>query len=91
MNFQEFKNSLEDKLTVAFELLEYHYIPYAFGSGYAAYRINGYNYLITYDGRDNLITLKRSNHHEKYPDSNWIEIFEHQDLEIEGILKAIMS
>ena len=90
MNFQTFKDLLEEHFSVEFEMLEYHYSPYAFGSGYVAYHIKGYNYMIIYDGRDKVTTVKRSNKHENYKDANWTVIsFEQQGLDVETALRAM--
>jgi hypothetical protein len=80
MNLQEFKYDFENKLKdkIHFDLQEFHYLPYAFGHGILAYRINGYNYKFIYDGRDrdNTLLCERSSRHEKYANSNWYKQFE---------------
>ncbi len=78
MTLQEFKYDFENKLKdkIVFDLHEFHYLPYAFGHGILAYRINGYNYKFIYDGRDNTLTCERSNRHEKYANSKWDKQFE---------------
>ena len=57
MNLQEFKDDFEKKLkgNITFELLEFIYQPYLFGSGIIAFRVKGYNYKIIYDGRVTII------------------------------------
>ena len=68
-----FENQLSDEFD--FELLELHYLPYAFGSGTKAYRIKGRNIKIIFDGRDGLIETEISLPHEKYKNCNWTSIF----------------
>jgi len=77
MNFLEITAQFEAQIRLNFEieLLETNYSVYSFGSGFSAYKITGITFMIIYDGRDNLIYLKRSKHHEKYPNCSWIEIF----------------
>ncbi|MEO8085424.1 MAG: hypothetical protein ABI763_01315 [Bacteroidota bacterium] len=58
-----------------FELLEFHYVPYSFGSGMKAYRINGRAVKLVYDGRDYLATLYISEKHITYSRAEWTEIF----------------
>jgi hypothetical protein len=58
-----------------FELLELHYLPYAFGSGTKSYKINGRNIKITFDGREGIVGTEISLPHEKYESSNWTNIF----------------
>jgi hypothetical protein len=55
------------KKDLKYELLEMHYVPYSFGSGFVAYRINGRIVKIIFDGKDNLIESKISSRHERYP------------------------
>jgi len=94
MDFQQFKNDIESKLKgeTAFELQEFRYLPYAFGHGILVYRIKGYIFRFTYDGRDNLLTCERSNSHEKYPHCNWTVLFENSGLVLDkkqtDIIKA---
>lgn len=94
MNFQEFKNELEDKLKgkISFELLEFIYQPYVFGSGIIAYRIKGYNYMIIYDGRDNKLQIKRSKPHTEYARGReWLEILAVDGLNVEIISGALID
>lgn len=75
MDFLELKEQFETKLTEDFELLESHYVPYSFGSGFTAYRIRGRIVKIIYDGRDNQVELLVSANHDKYPQTTWTTIF----------------
>ena len=77
MDFLEITRLFEDQIKTdfEFELLELHYIPYAFGSGTKSYRINGRNIKIVLDGRDGIIETYISDRHEKYDSSNWSNIF----------------
>ena len=91
MDFLELKGQFETKLTEDFELLELHYVPYSFGSGFTAYRIRGRNVKIIYDGRDNQVELLVSANHDKYPHASWTTIFtgHSKDLIDYGITKLI--
>jgi hypothetical protein len=91
MDFQNFKNQLEQRLTVPFELLEFNYSPYLFGSGFLAYRINGHNFKFVYDGRDNNLNIYRSNHHEKYTESTWLGVFEQRGLDVDNFLNLLLG
>ena len=75
MDFLELKEQFESKLTEKFELLELHYAPYSFGSGFTAYRIKGRIVKIIYDGKDNQVELVVSANHDKYPHASWTTIF----------------
>jgi hypothetical protein len=77
LNFLEITRQFEDKIKADFEveLLELHYIPYAFGSGTKSYRINGRNIKIVFDGCDGIIEIYISGQHEKYDKSSWTNIF----------------
>jgi len=48
--------------------------------GTLVYSVNGYNVRFTYNGRDNLLTCERSNVHEKYPNCNWMSVFDSNGL-----------
>lgn len=77
MNFLELKEQFEYKLkdNFKFELLEFHYAPYAFGSGLTAYRITGRNVKVIYDGKENQIQFLVSSNHDKYANASWTTIF----------------
>jgi hypothetical protein len=77
MNFLELKEQFENKLKdkFKFELLELHYVPYAFGSGLIAYRITGRNVKAIYDGKENQVQLLVSSNHDKYANASWTSIF----------------
>ncbi|MDP4269896.1 MAG: hypothetical protein Q8909_07195 [Bacteroidota bacterium] len=68
MNLENFKADIEVRLNsiAEFELLEFHYQPYSFGSGLVVYRINGRIHKFVYDGRDNILTWLISKEHQKY-------------------------
>ncbi|HTA63541.1 MAG TPA: hypothetical protein VK835_13840 [Bacteroidia bacterium] len=82
MNFQEFKIDFENKLKdkVPFELLEFHYLPYIMGAGILVYRINGYTYKLTYEGRDAILMCEQSKLHEKYDKCTWGKLFQQSGL-----------
>jgi hypothetical protein len=69
MEFLEIVSDFESQISEEFkyELLEMHFVPYSFGAGFVAYRINGRTVKIIFDGKDKLIESKISNWHEKYP------------------------
>ena len=98
MDFLELTDRFEKNIKQNFEieLLELHYIPYSFGSGTKAYRINGRNIKIIFDGRDGLLETLISGHHEKYSSSNWTTTFngtatDFVDKEIEKIKVKLKS
>lgn len=69
------KFELQLKTNFEFELQEKSYLPYSFGSGIAAYRIKGNIYRLSYDGKDNIVELEKSENHQKYPNCNWKSLF----------------
>lgn len=75
MNFLELKEQFENKINDAFELLELHYAPYAFGSGMVVYRVKGQIIKVVYDGRDDYIELFVSSQHDKYANASWTTIY----------------
>jgi len=77
MNFLEIKEQFENRLKdkFKFELLEFNYSPYSFGSGLTAYRIAGRNVKVIYDGKDNQIQFLVSSNHENYVNALWTTIF----------------
>ena len=82
MNFEEFKSLLEKEVSSIkkFELLEYQYHPYSFGSGILVYRIGGRNFKFSYDGRDKDIEIDISKSHEKYPQCSWEKNMRFEDM-----------
>lgn len=74
MNFLKFKSDLEPNLPNEFELLEFSYLPYSFGSGTLAYKIKGACVLFVYDGKEDMLEIKRSKECQKYPDCAWQSI-----------------
>jgi len=77
LNFTEIVSQFENRASkdLKFELLEQRYMPYAFGSGFAAYRIKGRNLRIDFDGRDKGIEVSITPKHSKYPVNEWTSIF----------------
>jgi hypothetical protein len=78
MDFQQFKNYIEAifKDKVAFELVEFRFLPYSFGNGTLVLRVHGFVFRFIYDGRDNILICERSNKHEKYPRCIWDTLFQ---------------
>lgn len=62
MNFEDFRKDIESRLIskIEFELQEFNFLPYSFGSGLLAYRINGQNHKFIFDGRENELTWLKS-------------------------------
>jgi len=77
LNFIEIISQFENRTSkdLKFELLEQHYMPYVFGSGFAAYRIKGRNLRIDFDGRDRAVEVSITPKHLKYPVNEWTSIF----------------
>ena len=75
MDFEDFKKDIESRLIskIEFELQEYNFMPYSFGSGLLAYRINGQNHKFVFDGRENELTWLKSKPHKKYYESEFTE------------------
>lgn len=84
MTFEEFRIDIESKLQKIskFELLEYHYIPFSFGSGLLVFRIKGHNHKFVFEGRDNELTWFVSKPHNKYLEGEFIEIKKLHDLKL---------
>jgi len=76
MNFLQIKDSFEQLLAARMELLEIQYTPYAFGSGFCAYRLQGRNLLLIYNGKDDFVELLASKPHEPYPSKSWTKLYE---------------
>lgn len=78
MDFLEIISKFEKSILVdlGFELLEQHYVPYSFGSGFSVYRIKGENFKLEYDGKDSILSAFISEKHEKYPNATWENIFQ---------------
>ncbi|MBN8672216.1 MAG: hypothetical protein J0L80_16145 [Chitinophagales bacterium] len=79
-SFTEIVSAFEDWLKrryITYELLELYSTPYSFGSGFIAYKANGRNTKIVFDGRDNIVSIYVSPPHHKYPTNEW-------DLRFEG-------
>jgi len=75
MTFEEFRKDLENKLKsiAQFELIEYHYAPYAFGAGLIAFRIFGQIHKLIYEGKENELTWLINKSHKKYNDLEFKE------------------
>jgi hypothetical protein len=76
MDFLEMKTIMEQTIPYAHDLMEMHYVPYAFGSGFCAYKVRGKNIKLVYDGKDQQIQLLASDFHERYPPENWTILVE---------------
>ena len=70
---QQFEAHVAERLP--FELLETHYTPYAFGSGYAVYRIRGYLVELVFDGKDGFVTVNISAKHAAHPGTSSTEAY----------------
>ena len=77
MDFLKLSSELEEvlKSKYQYELLEMHYVGYAFGSGFSVFKIKGYLVRVNLDGRDDQIEISCSPKHEKYPNTKWKTIF----------------
>jgi hypothetical protein len=75
MNFEDFRKDIESRLIskIEFELQEFNFLPYSFGSGLLAYRINGQIHKFIFDGRENELTWLKSKTHQKYFGSDFTE------------------
>ena len=75
MNFENFRADIESKFNsaVEFELIEFNFQQYCFGSGMVAYRIKGRIHKFIYDSRDNILTWLISKEHQKYPGADLTE------------------
>jgi hypothetical protein len=93
MTLPEFKDILETtlKARTTFELLEYHYQWYCFGSGLIAYRINGFNFRLIFDGKEKELTVERSGPHEKYNGKPGKKIFSQWTLDVDSIVNEILK
>jgi|SRR5580693_4451369 hypothetical protein len=77
MTFLEMKSEFEVIIGqyTEFKLLELWYVPYAFGSGFAAYHVKGRNLKVLYDGKDFVMKVSIYPPHVKYPSKEETEIF----------------
>lgn len=95
MNFEDFRTQLETELrtVVKFELQEFIYQPHAFGSGLLGYRINGKCFKLTFDGRDQQLSLESSEPHEKYFGATWTELRTFNDLStnIQSVVELVVN
>lgn len=94
MTFEDFRSDIENKLSALapFELQEFHFQPYNFGSGILAYRVNGTIHKMEFDGRENQLRWFTSHSHEKYSKSTFKEVLSIQGLEIsKGQLDLIIN
>ncbi len=84
MNFEDFRKDIELKLRsiTEFELQEFHFLPYSFGSGSLAYRIKGQNHKFIFDGRENELTWLISKPYQKYSENNFTEFKRFYELNI---------
>lgn len=95
MKFEEFRIQLEEELInqTSFELQEYCYQPFSFGNGQLAYRIQGVNFRLTYDGRDNQLTIEASQRHQKYSEANWhtVTTLDGLTIQIEEVIEILLK
>lgn len=95
MNFEDFKTGIEKKFNSLgeFELIEFHFQPFIFGSGIVTYRIKGRFHKFIYDGRDNFVTWLVSKEHLKYFGVDFLEFKKFNGLIIseEELVKGINS
>jgi hypothetical protein len=93
MHFPQIQSEFEAEMIdlFRFELLEQQYHPGDFGSGLVAYKINGRNVKLIYDGKDNLLTAYVSPKHLHYPHDQWHDIYTEQPMNFfkEGIIKTL--
>jgi hypothetical protein len=84
MNFEDFRKDIESRLIskIEFELQEFNFLPYSFGSGLLAYRINGQNHKFIFDGRENELIWLKSKTHQKYTESDFAEFEKFDGLKI---------
>ncbi len=77
MNFDKVISFFEKEILVnkEFQILDLHYMPYAFGAGYKVYRIKGMNIKIAYSGKEDSIEIFSSLNHQKYPNATWKSVF----------------
>lgn len=93
MNFQDFKIEIENNLRnkIEFELIEFHYLGYAFGNGHLVYSIKGRVYAVIYDGKENNLIIERGKPHDKYPGGQREIILSQQGLDIHKTLTILTS
>jgi len=78
MEFLALITAFENILSISLklELLEQHYTPYSFGSGFVAYRINGRNLKLVFNGKDNYTECFLSKPHVKYSNvKDWSMVY----------------
>jgi hypothetical protein len=87
------KSEFEDIIRqyAEFKLLELWYVPYAFGSGFAAYHIKDRNLKILYDGKDYVMKVSIYPPHVKYPSKEETEIFYDSYSELIKNLREILN
>ena len=84
MNLEDFRKNIELKLSsiTEFELQEFHFLPYTFGSGFIVYRIKGYFHKFIFDGRECELTWLISKQQHKYSDNSFTEFKRFYELDI---------
>ncbi len=93
MNFLEFCKDIESRIKEVqpIELLELNYLPYCFGHGQVYYRVGGHIFNFSFDGRDNILTISKSDKHQKHPHATYINILTQSGLNIDSsALKSIL-
>jgi hypothetical protein len=73
MKFTELTAFIESSFEI--DLLELQYYPYTFGSGVVVYRIKGSNVKLVYDGKEDVLSVYKTEKHVKYPTDNWTSIY----------------
>jgi hypothetical protein len=95
MNFEDFRKNIELKLSsiIEFELQEFHFLPYSFGSGLLAYRIKGQFHKFIFDGRESELTWLISKQHHKYSENSFTEFkrFCELDISVEELENGIKN
>ena len=86
--------SLLNNSSFQYQLLESHYMPYAFGSGFNAYKLKQQYLKIVWDGRDHIVSVYSNHKHQNYPVSKWELKFEgnintFKQLDIKGIVDNV--
>jgi hypothetical protein len=74
-----------------FNLLELRYVPYAFGSGLAAYQVKGRSLKILYNGKDFVMIVSIYPPQVKYPSKEETEIFHDSFSELVNKLPEILK
>ena len=84
MNFEKFRDKLENQLKsfVEIELQEFVFAPYSMGYGHVAYRIRGRIHKFEFDPRDNILYWYVGQAHQKYSNAELKEFRRYNGLAI---------